>query len=130
MQCPRFLIVIAALHSAPVAALTASAEHQLSFLAGCAGRLSAIMEHQWTHDADAAVRTDGYRAEFVDLVAAITPSDRIPEVRLMRGQAKTAQARLLRRSVATRDPDDARWAQSRVAAMMRECTSVLLPPPA
>lgn len=114
-----------ALAASPAAAFDDRLDPQLSFFASCAGRLSATMEHQWNYDTIAADQTRTYRSHMIDLVSATMPSDAGRDVLLVRVEAKHAQARLLRRAVINRDPDDAHWAQSRADALLQDCTSVL-----
>jgi hypothetical protein len=122
----KTLSCILVLTAAPAAAVDFAADPQLRFFASCAGRLSALMEHQWNYDTTAVDQTTLHRSEMIDLVSAVMPSDAGRDVLLMRVEAKHAQARLLRRAVINRDPDDATWAQLRAEALMRDCTSVLL----
>jgi len=102
------------------------ADPQLRFFATCAGRLSALMEHQWNHDTAASETTSMQRAEMIALVSSIMPADAGRAVLMLRVEAKHAQAGLLRRAVHAKNPDEAAWAQGRSAALVSECTSILL----
>jgi len=113
------------LAASPATAFTNSADQQLQFFATCAGRLSALMEHQWTHDTASVDQTTALRSAMIDLVFAVMPEDMGRTVLLMQVEAKHAQAALLRRSTVNRDPFDADWAQNRADALTTECTSVL-----
>ena len=130
MSSLKTLSCLLAFAAAPAAAFTDTVDQQLHFFATCAGRLSALMEHQWNYDTASADQTTLYRSEMIDLVSAVMPIDAGREVLLLRVEAKHAQARLLRRAEINLDPIDARWAQSRADAMMQECTSVLMQSPA
>lgn len=84
MSSLKTLSCLIALTAAPAAALDGTADPQLRFFAGCAGRLSALMEHQWNYDTTAVAQTTRYRAEMIDLVSAVMPSDAGRDVLLMR----------------------------------------------
>ena len=126
MSSLKTLSCLLALTAAPAAALDGATDPQLRFFASCAGRLSALMEHQWNYNTQAVDQTSAYRSEMIDLVSAVMPSDAGRDVLLMRVEAKHAQASLLRRAVINRDPADANWAKSRADALLSDCTSVLL----
>lgn len=126
MSSLKTLSFLIALTAAPVAAHDSAADPQLRFFASCAGRLSALMEHQWNYDTASVQQTTLHRSEMIGLVSAVMPSDAGRDVLLMRVEAKHAQAKLLHRAVVNHDPDDATWAQSRADALLRDCTSVLL----
>jgi len=126
MSSLKTYTAILMLATSPAAAFTNSADQQLQFFATCAGRLSALMEHQWTYDLASVDATTAQRSEMIDLVFAVMPKDEGRAVLLMQVEAKHAQARLLRRAATNRDPGDARWAQSRSEDLMGECTSVLM----
>lgn len=120
-----FLIVLF-FGAAPAAALTTTDDPQLQFFASCAGRLSAVMEFQWTYDTGSADQTQRQRSEMITLVNAVMPAEAGRDVLLMRVDAKHAQANLLRRALINEDPSDAAWAQARADEMLTECLSVLL----
>ncbi len=124
----RTCTAILMLAASPAATFTNATDQQLHFFATCAGRLSALMEHQWTYDTAAVDRTTAQRSAMIDLVTAVMPKDEGRAVLLMRVEAKHAQSRLLRRATINRDPNDAAWALSRARSMMTECTSVLMAP--
>jgi hypothetical protein len=108
------------------AAYNAGPDQQLRFFASCAGRLSALMEHQWTYNTAAVDQTTNDRTAMIDLVSAAMTADAGREMLLLRVEAKHAYAKLLRRVETNNDPADANWARNRSDAIMHECTSVLL----
>lgn len=110
----------------PAGAFISDSDPQLHFFATCAGRLSALMEHQWTYDTAAVAQTTAQRSEMIDLVFAIMPENAGRTVLLMQVEAKHAQAGLLQRAAINRDPADANWARARADALLTECTSVLV----
>lgn len=122
----KTLFTVFLLGAAPAAALTTSDDPQLRFFATCTGRLSALMEFQWTYDTASADKTQSHRSEMITLVNAVMPADAGRDVLLLRIDAKHAQASLLRRAVINADPSDAAWAQARADEMLTECLSVLL----
>ena len=101
-------------------------EQQLHTFATCAGRLSAVMEHQWLFDGPASEQTKQQRAAIIGLIAAIMPPDRGPEVLQWRIAAKVAQSALLTRAIFNADAHDAAWAQQQATRFTRECTGLLL----
>lgn len=70
----------------------------LHFFATCAGRMSALMEHQWIVDGPASDATKARRADILDLVAALTPPGAEAQVMGWRVEAKAAHAALLART--------------------------------
>ncbi|MDJ0630966.1 MAG: hypothetical protein QNJ44_22095 [Rhodobacter sp.] len=103
-----------------------SADGQLRFFATCAGRLSALVEHQWMFDGPASDRTEAARTQLLDIIGAILPAGREVEVLNWRIDAKSAHARLLYRAVFNEDPDDAAWAHRLAARQTAVCRSFLL----
>ena len=101
-------------------------EQQLQAFATCAGRLSAIMEHQWLFDGAAADQTKVRRAAVLDLIDAIMPPERADDVLHWRIAAKYAQSTLLTRATFNDDAHDAAWAQEQAARLERACTGLLL----
>lgn len=96
----RNLIRATALFCALAAPVAAQAEGDvpddpLRFFATCAGRMSALMEHQWIVDGPASDVTKAQRAELLDLVAALTPPGQESRVMGWRVAAKAAHAALL-----------------------------------
>lgn len=112
------------LHAPMAAAL--GAQDQLRVFANCAGRLSAVMEHQWMFDGPQSERTEAQRDQMLDLVAAIMPADQGRQVLSWRVTAKSAQWRLLSRATFNDDPRDAHWARGMADRYAGECTALLL----
>lgn len=100
-------------------------QDRLQLFATCAGRLSALMEHQWLFDGPESERTQMQRAAMLDLVAAIMPPGSGRQVLHTRIVAKQAQGALLTRATFNSDPADAAWAADRAAHQITQCTSLL-----
>lgn len=126
MSTIKTLLAVLFVSASPATALTTSVDGQLQFFATCAGRLSALMEHQWTYDTASADRTKAMRAEMIDLVSAVMSESEGRDVLLLRVQAKHAQAALLHRATLSWDAGEADWAQDRAEALLTECTSILM----
>ena len=122
----KTFLVIAALTASPAFAQAESAEDQLRTFAACAGRLSAMMEYQWMFDGPASETTKAQRAAVLELIDAIMPPGRGPEVLNWRISAKQAQSALLTRATFNDDPNDAKWAAQRAANQLTDCTGFLL----
>ena len=106
-------------------AQTASPDQQLKFFANCAGRLSAQMEFQWMFDGDASEITKRQRGAVIDILDAIIPPGRGPEVLNWRIEAKHAHAVLLNRSTFGQDDRHARIAGKMAMRSINECRSLL-----
>lgn len=98
----------------------------LRTFAGCAGRLSAQMEHEWLMSDAAAAQTEQRRAAMISLMEAMMPKGRGRDVLNWRIEAKMAQATLLTRSTFNDDEDDAAWAQRRAETMIATCNGLVL----
>lgn len=107
-------------------AQTQDEDQQLRHFAACAGRLSAVMEHQWMFDGQASEVTKSQRAAMLELVEAIMPKSQGRAVLHWRLSAKLAQSSLLTRATFNDDPRDAAWATETAAQFTRDCTSILL----
>ncbi len=94
--------------------------------AGCAGRLSAQMEHEWLLSDPDAERTEAHRGAMVGLLQATMPADAGREILAHRIQVKAAHSRLLTRASFNNDPDDARWARLRAETEIATCLSMML----
>jgi len=70
----------------------------LHFFATCAGRLSALMEHQWLVDGPASEATKARRAALLEVVEAMMPPGSESQVMAWRVEAKAAHATLLGQS--------------------------------
>lgn len=111
--------------AAPVA-LAQSQDDQLRFFASCAGRLSAQMEFQWMFDGAASEQTKQQRAGVLEILEAMIPQGRGPEVLTWRIEAKQAQAALLTRGIFNENQKDAQMAQRLALRQISECRAVLL----
>lgn len=98
----------------------------LQTFAACAGRLSAIMEHQWMFDGVASEITKTQRARVLELLEAVMEPDQGREVLHWRLMAKQAQSVLLTRATFNTDAADATWAQEQAQYHQRVCTAFLL----
>ncbi len=103
----------------------ASDAHVKTF-ADCAGRLSALMEHQWLFSDPDANRTQNERAAMISLLEAVMPEDAARQVLAYRIEAKQAQAVLLTRATFNEDRQDAAWALARSDAEIGACRSLML----
>ena len=114
-------IVVAVMLTDPAKA----ARDDLHRFATCAGRLSALMEHQWMFDGPGSEQTELLRAEMVALIDAIVLSDQRPQTLEWRLSAKHAHGVLLRRASFNPDPVDSAWAQQMADQLVRGCTGLL-----
>ena len=94
--------------------------------ATCAGRLSAVMEHQWMFDGPESERTKAQRAAMIDMLEAVMPAGKGREVLALRIDAKLAQAALLTRATFNDDRRDMQRAQRLALQRTSECTGLLL----
>lgn len=99
---------------------------QLQTFATCAGRLSAVMEHQWMFDGDASEQTKAQRATVLELISAIMEPNMGRQVLNWRLMGKQAHNVLLTRATFNDDASDAIWARDQATLFERECTSLLL----
>lgn len=127
------LILAPPLGAAPLPALLlpASPSQRLQLFETCAGRLSALIEHQWLVDTASADRTAALRSEFDRLIEAVLPDALawgMPPAMAMhwRITAKAQQADLL--LLAAFGPDRARADRTRQVAEARiaECSGLLI----
>jgi hypothetical protein len=121
----------AQLASAPASALPHSPSQRLELFQTCAGRLSALVEHQWLFDGDAADRTEALRDEFDGVIAAVLPDAvnwGMPGEMAMhwRIMAKAAQAELLSTAAFSLDADRATRARRLADARIAECSGLLI----
>lgn len=123
--CFRATALLCAL-AAPLAARADGdiPDDPLRFFATCAGRMSALMEHQWIVDGPASDATKAKRQSVLEVVEALTPPGQAPTVMGWRIEAKAAHAALL---AATRhgDPAAMHRAERRALALQRECDALL-----
>lgn len=118
-----------ALFCALAAPLAARAETDipddpLRFFATCAGRLSALMEHQWLVDGPASDATKARRAALLEVVEAMMPPGSETQVMAWRVEAKAAHAALLGQS-RQGDPATMARAARRAQALETACTAYL-----
>lgn len=118
-------IVFSVLSLLPAGAAFAH-DNPLHTFASCAGRLSAVMEHQWLMSDPNADRTEDQRAAMLSLVDAIMAPDQGRDVLAWRIEAKQAHAVLLTRATFNADRDDATWALQRAQTELAACTGLLL----
>ena len=112
--------------AAPLAARAGTdiPDDPLHFFATCAGRLSALMEHQWLVDGPASEVTKARRAAVLEVVEAMMPPGSETRVMAWRVEAKAAHAMLLGQS---RQGDPAAMARAarRAQALETACTAYL-----
>lgn len=121
---PLALAVFSSLPSAQ--ALPFTPDHPATTFATCAGRLSALMEHQWMFDGPDSEVTKAQRAGMIELLEAVQPEGAGREILHMRIEAKMALATLLTRATFNENAEDARRARVMVDLRMAECTGLLL----
>ena len=98
----------------------------LRFLAVCAGRLSALTEHQWMFDGPASEITQRQAMEVVELIKAIMPPGQGPRVLGWRIDAKVANRALLWTAAQNPDPRLALAAGLQAQSLIAPCASLLL----
>jgi hypothetical protein len=108
-----------------------SPSQRLEVFATCAGRLSALVEHQWLVDPAASDATAAQRDGFGDLVDAVLPDALawgVPQPMAMhwRVSPKAAQRELLTLASFGTDPGRAARARELAAARLAECDGVLI----
>jgi hypothetical protein len=120
--------IVASSHAA-ADGLPDTPQAQVQLFATCAGRLSALMEHQWLHDGPASEATRALRDAFVDLTdaadaAAVAEGLAAHQAMAWRVEAKAAAAGLL--AQAAFGPADRRAGAARMAkARIAECRGLL-----
>ncbi|KMW56412.1 hypothetical protein AIOL_001366 [Candidatus Rhodobacter oscarellae] len=102
------------------------ADAQLHGFATCAGRLSALMEHQWMFDGAASEETEHSRALVIDILDAMMPADRGRDVLSWRIEAKVAHSALLTRASFAQEPRDRIWAARTALRLTEDCQRFLL----
>lgn len=122
LRAPALICALAA----PVAAqaYTDVPDDPLHFFATCAGRMSAMMEHQWLVDGPASDLTKARRAAVLDVVASLTPPGAEAQVMAWRVEAKAAHAALLGQSRHGPAPNQTRAAK-RAAMLLQSCEAYL-----
>ena len=90
LRAPALLCALAG--PLPAQADTDLPDNPLHFFATCAGRMSALMEHQWQVDGPASDITKVRRAALLDVLSALTPPGSEAQVMAWRVEAKAAHA--------------------------------------
>lgn len=118
LRAPALLCALAGPLSAQ--ADTDLPDNPLHFFATCAGRMSALMEHQWQVDGPASDITKARREALLDVLSALTPPGEEVQVMAWRVEAKAAHAALLRQTLPqTRQaPTQAQTRAEKLAAML------------
>jgi hypothetical protein len=99
----------------------ATAEHLLRDFAVCAGRFSALVEHQWMVDGPASDASAGTRDSFLALVEAVEEPGMAATVMGWRVEAKVAQRGLLDRAHFAKDA----VAEKRSAQLLQDCARLI-----
>lgn len=126
-----FLTVFLLSAAGAAAALPRSPSQRAQLFATCAGRYSALAEHQRLFDGSASEVADAQKQAFEDLLEAVMPDARdwgMPgEMALQwRLTAKMAQARLLQRSVFQSDTVIAEQSRRAADRLFGECRTWIL----
>ena len=101
-------------------------DDQLVQFATCAGRLSALMEHQWMVDGPASERTAKDVAAFSDLVQALIAPEDGRRILALRIEAKVAHRALLMQVDFGPDPRQSAIAARRAAELIGACRAIVL----
>ena len=99
----------------------ASADPLLREFAVCAGRFSALVEHQWLVDGPASDASAGMRDSLLALVAAVEGPGMAQTVMGWRIEAKVAQRALLQRAYLAKDAG----ADRRAAELLEACAALI-----
>ncbi len=87
----------------------------------CAGRYSALVEHQWLVDGPASEDAADRRDAMLELVAAVMPGDMAKTAMGWRVEAKAAQGALLSRAYFAQDA----VAAKRSAQLLQACADLI-----
>lgn len=109
----------------PATGMTAQGDLLKQF-AYCAGRLSALMEHQWMFDGPASDETKRTRAQMIDLMSAVMPPGQGREALNWRIEAKLAYAALLQQASFAEDKGDRLRAKRLSVQHLQHCKGMLL----
>lgn len=121
------ILAISLLPSAASAAeLADGPPDALRFLAVCAGRLSALTEHQWMFDGPASEITQRQAMEVVELIEAIMPPGQGQRVLGWRIDAKVAHRALLWSAAQNPDSRLAVAAGLQAQSLIAPCATLLL----
>jgi hypothetical protein len=99
----------------------ASADPLLREFAVCAGRYSALVEHQWLVDGPASEASEGTRDNLLALVEAVQGPGMAATVMGWRIEAKVAQKALLMRAHFAQDA----VAESRARELLKACAALV-----
>ncbi|MEP2889906.1 hypothetical protein [Tateyamaria sp.] len=94
--------------------------------AGCAGRMSAEMEHAWLVNDARADTWQTQRQRFVGILQAIMPRDRARETLSHRVEAKLAHSAILTTAKFGTDPRRSRLAKKQARIQVQSCQAMLL----
>lgn len=119
-------ILLALILVAPFPARATTDDALVSIFAACAGRFSAELEYAWLMNDGHADRIEHRRAQFIDLLHATVPSDRLRHTLHLRIDAKVAHAQLLTAAHFSDDADRSLWAVRRAKSEIDYCTGFLL----
>jgi hypothetical protein len=99
----------------------ASADPLLREFAVCAGRFSALVEHQWMVDGPASDASAGTRDNLLALVAAVEEPGMAAKVMGWRIEAKVAQKALLTQAHFAKDA----LAERRASELLQACAALV-----
>lgn len=119
--CETIPVCLAIQALAPTASGQTDPAFDLRTFTVCAGRLSALMEHQWLVDGPASEATARSREAMLALVDAVAPKGDAARVIGWRIEAKVAHAALLTRATFGRD----RLAKQRADDLIRHCLALI-----
>ena len=119
-------ILLAGTAAALSATSTLAAADLAQTFAGCAGRMSAEMEHAWLINDPAAPDYEGQRLTFLALLDATMPRGQERTVLHHRIEAKLAHASLLTIATFSDRADRADRARTRAKWHLSACTEMLL----
>ncbi|MDV7141955.1 hypothetical protein R3X27_04585 [Tropicimonas sp. TH_r6] len=96
--------------------------------ASCAGRLTALMQHQWLLSESGSDQTEAWRATMIDLLDAALPGGAQAgrEALRYRLAARQAHAALLSRASFNDSRRDAGWAKRRAEAEIAQCQALMI----
>lgn len=117
-----FLLILCLTATRPASAR----EDLLYTFATCAGRFSALMEHQWLMSDPAADITEAERARMISILEAIVTPETEAHTLNIRIDAKVALATLLTRAAFNRDARDSVWATRRAETLIGTCRALML----
>ena len=119
-------LVLSSWVSALMATHAMATQDLAQMFAGCAGRMSAQMEHAWLTNDPAADAYEGQRLTFIALLDATVPKGQERAALHHRIDAKLAHASLLTIASFSDRPDRAAHARMRAEWHMTACTELLL----